>query len=191
MSATELAAVVEGWATVAGLMVVIAGAVFAGVQLRQQAKAQSFQTVMAVLSDVRSLEVGNAWANLVSKLPDGFDVQQVSVEELRAVRLVQGSYTQLGSLLAAGFVKEEDIFSFLGITKGAIETWEKSKHLPRANEAQGLLSVPIFHEYLAARAEAYLDRNGLKMLGRMPRFDSDPAIMARVVREVSQARSVV
>ena len=57
MSAMDLATVVEGWATVAGLMVVIAGAVFAGVQLRQQAKAQSFQTLMAVLKEVRSLEV--------------------------------------------------------------------------------------------------------------------------------------
>ena len=36
MSATELAIVVEGWATVAGLMAVIAGAVFAGVAWRAQ-----------------------------------------------------------------------------------------------------------------------------------------------------------
>ena len=41
----------------AGLMVGIANAVFAGVQLRQQAKAQSFQTLMAVLKEVLSLEV--------------------------------------------------------------------------------------------------------------------------------------
>ena len=45
MSATELAAVVEGWATLVGLMVVIAGAAFAGVQLRQEAKARKLQAM--------------------------------------------------------------------------------------------------------------------------------------------------
>ncbi len=52
MSAAEIATVVEGWATLAGLMVVVAGAVFAGVQLRQEAKARHLQAILAVLSDI-------------------------------------------------------------------------------------------------------------------------------------------
>ena len=41
MNAAEIATVVEGWATLAGLMVIVAGAVFAGVPLRQEAQGQT------------------------------------------------------------------------------------------------------------------------------------------------------
>ena len=125
----------------------------------------------------------------MSQLPDGLVPQELSGKERNAVQLVQGSYMQLGNLLAAGFVKEKDVFAFPNITRVGIESWEKTKHIPRANEERGMLPRVIYHEYLAARAEAYLDRNGLKVFGGVPRFDSNPAVMKRVAAEVSRARS--
>ena len=86
MSAADLATVVEGWATLVGLVVVIAGAVFAGVQLRQQAKAEQFQTVIAVIGEVLTTEVGIAWREVVVGLPDGFDNQSISPDERRQSR---------------------------------------------------------------------------------------------------------
>ena len=189
MNATELATVVEGWATLVGLFVVIAGATFAGVQLRQQARAERFQTVIAVIGEVLTTEVGIAWREVVSRLPDGFDIQSVSADERRAAHLVTGSHNRLGSLLAAGFVSEDDIFRNPAIVRVAIESWEKTKHVPRANEHRGVLPGLMYYEYLAARAQAYLERSGVKSFGNIPRFDADPAVMTRVAQEVSRARS--
>lgn len=189
MSATELATVVEGWATVAGLWVVIAGAVFAGAQLRQEARAERFQTVIAVIGEVLTTEVGIAWREVVSRLPDEFDLQTISPEERQAVALIAGSHNRLGSLLAAGFVSGDDIFRNSAIVRVAIESWEKTKHIPRANEQRGVLPGLMYHEYLASRAQAYLDRNGVKVFGILPRFDADPAIVTRVAEEVGRARS--
>ena len=104
MSAAEIATVVEGWATLAGLMVVIAGATFAGVQLRQEARSRHLQAVMAMLSNVRPPEVRFAWET-VRSLPDGFYGQNLPSQDRRALVSVIGSYNRLGNLLAAGLIK--------------------------------------------------------------------------------------
>lgn len=190
MSATEIAAVVEGWATLVGLIVVIAGAGFAGVQLRQQARAQAFQTTMAVISEVLSREVGLAWRNHVQPIPDGTIWPDLTAEQKDAAILVAGSYARLGTLMAAGFVKEDDVFHFPNITNQAIVSWEKVKHAPRANESElGIVPGLIFHEYVAARAQRYLERKGVEVYGKVPRFDANPETYTRVAHEISRARS--
>ena len=52
MSAVDLAAIVEGWATLAGLIVVALGAVFAGRQLRRESQARRLQALVALYADV-------------------------------------------------------------------------------------------------------------------------------------------
>ena len=104
------------------------------------------------------------------------------------MQIVTSSYNRLGSLLAAGFVKEADLFKFIGLTRGAIMVWEKTKHLVRATEESGIMPSGMYQEYLAARAQSFLDRKGLESFGNIPRFDADPAILDRVAREISEAR---
>ena len=189
MNATELATVVEGWATLVGLMVVVAGATFAGVQLRQDVRSRRLQAIMAVLSNVRTPEVGLAWER-VRALPDGFDLTGLPDPDRDSVQLVAGSFNRLGNLLAAGLVREEDIFPFMTFSRGAVDAWEKTKHVGRTGLYAGSgLPSTLFFEYLAGRAQDYLEREGVQRFGAIPVFDADPAIMARVAREVSEARS--
>ena len=60
MSAVELAGIVEGWATVVGLLVVSLGAVFAGQQLLRESKARHLQAVVALYADVWPIELDGA-----------------------------------------------------------------------------------------------------------------------------------
>ena len=92
MNAAEIATVVEGWATLVGLMVVVAGATFAGVQLRQEAKARRLKAIVVLLADIWPLEVTFA-AGVVESLPDGFARSELSDEQFAAVRTVGASYT--------------------------------------------------------------------------------------------------
>ena len=175
MSAAELATVVEGWATLVGLFVIVVGAAFAGVQLRQEAKARKLQALMSVLTDIRGPEVVKAW-QVFSSLPDGFDARELTEDELFAVRLVSSSYARLGTLLAVGAVEERDIFPHITFSRGAIEAWEKLKHVSRAGEVNlvgRVVPTTIFQEQLAARAQAYLLREGVELYGSVPLFDAD------------------
>ena len=176
MSATDLAVVVEGWATFAGLIVVALGAAFAGVQLRRQAKARHLESVMAVLSDVRPLEVAKAW-EVFRSLPDGFDLWALQEDEHDAAMIVLASYSRLGNLLAAGFVEERDIFPHITFSIGAIDTWEKVKHLSRTDPRAGVLAPGMFIEFLASRAQDYLARKGVGQFGGIPVFDADRSVL--------------
>ena len=197
MNAAELATVVEGWATVTGLMVVIAGAVFAGVQLRQEARARRLQAMMAVLSDIRPPNVTPAQQRVMS-LPDGFSREELSPESRNDLLAVTASYGRLGTLLAAGMVREDDIFRLPVFSVYAIEMWEKIKHLERGQGIDGsvlgpnmpAVRIPMFVEFLASRAQAYLAREGVKQFGGLPRFDADPTLMASINSQITQARAV-
>ena len=188
MSAADIATVVEGWATLAGLFVLVAGAVFAGVQLRQEAKARHLQAIMAVLTDIRPPEVAIAQRRVL-RLPDGFDPLELSEDDLNDLLMVVASYARLGNLLAAGLVKEDDIFPHINLSKGAVDAWEKVKHVPRNNPMAGGLPPAMFFEYLAAHAQDYLAREGARRFGSIPPFDADPSVMESVAAQVQQARA--
>ncbi|MCH8973717.1 MAG: hypothetical protein IH869_01465 [Chloroflexi bacterium] len=192
MSAAELATIVEGWATLAGLMVVVAGAVFAGVQLRQEAKARHLQAILAVLSDIRPPEINPAQYTLMS-LPDGFGPSDLSKGALDDVTMVMASYGRLGTLLAMGMVEERDIFRFPALSGGAIEVWEKVKHVARA-DAPGTgmgtgLNAARYIELLAGRAQAYIERKGLSELRSIPTFDADPGVLETIGSRLAQVRA--
>lgn len=195
MSAAELATVVEGWATLVGLFVIVVGATFAGVQLRQEAKARKLQALMSVLTDIRGPEIIKA-GQVVRALPDGFDYRELSGDDLFAVRLVAGSYARLGTLLAVGAVEERDVFPHLTFSRGAIEAWEKLKHLARTAGFSGVLSetgaftTTLFFEQLAARAQAYLLREGVEQFGSVAMFDADLDALNAVGEQVKQARGM-
>lgn len=188
MSAAEIAAVVEGWATLATLLVIVVGAAFAGVQLRQEAKARKLQALVSVLTDIRGPEVVKAW-HAVSSLPDGFEFSELTEDEQIAARLVSSSYSRLGTLLAVGAVEERDIFPHLTFSRGAIEAWEKLKHVPQMRHGQPVLPTSIFHEQLAARAQAYLLREGVERFGSVPSFDADWDALNAMGERVRQARA--
>ena len=190
MSATELAVVVEGWATLAGLLVVITGAVFAGVQLRQEAKARKLQALMAVLTNIRPPEVTKAWP-IMRALPDGFDPQTLTHDEQEAVLLVFASFGRLGTLLAAGAVDEKDIFPHLTFSKGAIDAWEKMKHLAGGDGASfsGALNPTVYQELLAIRAQAYLLREGAERFGSIPQFTPDWPALNALGEQIATARA--
>ena len=192
MSAADLATVVEGWSTLAGLLVIVVGATFAGVQLRQEAKARKLQALMSVLADIRPHEVTKAEL-VVRSLPDGFDPSELAEDELAAVLLVSSSYARLGTLLAVGAVEERDIFPHPTFSRGAIDAWEKFKHVPRTGGLGGgvrILPTTIFHEQLAARAQAYLLREGVERFGSVPSFDADWDALNALNEQVKQARAM-
>lgn len=190
MSASDLASVVEGWATLAGLIVVIVGAIFAGVQLRQEAKSRHLQAIMGVLSDIRPPEVFLA-QQIISSIPDGFAWDDLSQEASTALLRVTMSYGRLGNLLAAGMVDGRDIFPHLVFSAGAIEFWEKVKHWARSDPrlAQSGLKLGMLVEFLAARAQDYLEREGVKQFGNLPIFDADPNFLDSIANRVEAARS--
>ena len=74
---------------------------------------------------------------------------------------------------------------------GAIEHWEKVKHWARSDEGleQNGLKLGMFVEFLAARAQDYLAREGVKQLGNMPVFDADPNVLEVVREQVALARA--
>lgn len=176
MSAAEIATVVEGWATLAGLMVVIAGAVFAGVQLRQEARARHLQAILAVLSDIRPPEINRAQLALMS-LPDGFGISDLSKDAVDDITMVMASYGRLGTLLAMGMVEDRDIFRFPALSGGAIDVWEKVKHVARVGTG---LHASKYIEFLAGRSQAYIERKGLSELRSIPRFDADPDVLEAI-----------
>ena len=200
--AAELATVVEGWATLAGLFVIVVGAAFAGVQLRQEAKARKLQALMSVLTDIHPPAVTRA-TRVLASLPDGFDPSELTEDERDAVVLVGTSYARLGTLLAVGAVEQRDIFPHPALSRGAIEAWEKLKHVPRtvrggllmraqeqAQESGGRVPTMIFHEQLAARAQAYLLREGVKLFRSAPVFDADWDALNAMGEHVKQARAM-
>jgi hypothetical protein len=186
MNATELATVVEGWATLVGLMVVIAGAVFAEIQLRQEAKARKLQALMSVLTDIRPAEVAKAWL-IVRSLPDGFDGSTLNIEERTAILLVAGSYGRIGTLLAVGAVDEADIFPHLTFSRGAIEAYEKIKHMALGENSY--LPSMIMNEQMASRAQSWLLRHGAKRFGSMPRFEANWDALNALGAQVAEARA--
>ena len=188
MSATELATVVEGWATMAGLLVVIAGAVFAGVQLRQEAKSRRLQALMAVFADIRPPAVATAQRTLAA-LPDGFNLDELDPDAHNAVVATITSFGRLGDLLSAGMVHEGDIFPYLALSRGSIDAWEKVKHLSRG-ERPAMRYNAVAFEYLAARAQAYLLREGVSRYGVVPLFDADHDALTAVESQIADARAL-
>ena len=173
--------------------VILVGAAFAGVQLRQEAKARKLQALMSVLTDIRGPDIVKA-AQVVRALPDGFDPRELSEDELLAVRLVAGSYARLGTLIAAGAVEERDVFPHLTFSRGAIEAWEQLKHLMRTGPGgvlseTGVFTTMLFFEQLAARAQAYLLREGVELFGSAP-FDADWDALDAMGEQVKQARAM-
>jgi len=188
MSATALATVVEGWAKVAGLLVMIAGAIFAGVQLRQEARARHLQAMMAVFADIRPPEVAYA-QQVVGALPDGFTVDDLDPDSFNAVVRTVTSFARLGDLLKAGMVDERDIFTHGAFSMGSVDAWEKVKHLARGENARVRYNGPSM-EYLAGRAQAYLLREGVAQYGKVPFFDADREALQSVEGRIAQARAV-
>ena len=158
---------------------------FAGVQLRQEAKARKLQAMVAVLSDVRPLEVAVAWTK-VQSLPDGFELDKLTEEQHANVTIVSASYNRLGNLLAAGLVGERDIFPHLALSRGAIEAWEKLKHVARDRS----FPTMVYLGMLAARADEYLKREAVSLLSDIPVFDADPNVLQSIGLEVQEARAV-
>ena len=196
MSAVELAGIVEGWATVVGLVVIVLGAAFAGLQLRRESQASHLQAVVALYADIFPIEAVRA-AQIVVSLPDGFDYDQASADERDAIRQIVFRYNRLGYLLRAGLVRDEDLFPFIAFGTAAILAWEKLKHVVRAGVAGrtggtggiGISSVDkpdpeslpggLHFEFLVSRAQQYLLEHGEAEFGELPIFDADlPAIGA-------------
>ncbi|MDA1174980.1 MAG: hypothetical protein O2826_10765, partial [Chloroflexi bacterium] len=109
MSATDLATVVEGWATVAGLFVVIAGAVFAGVQLRADSRSRRLQALIDLYSVVWPKEMPGVMGHVLS-LPDDFDFDQLEPADKDAVMLVTVSMSRTGYFLRNGLIREDELF---------------------------------------------------------------------------------
>lgn len=193
MSATDLATVVEGWATLAGLVVVIAGAVFAGVQLRRESDARRLQAMVTILSDIRPPEVSMAWET-VAAVPHGTEFADIPPDARKAAMLVGMSYARLGNLLALGVLREEDVLIDLGLSRGAIEAWEKLEPYVagvnsfRSSRLLGLTNA-IYFEQLALRAQNFLLREGEKRFGGMPHFEADWDALGAMAERVTLARA--
>lgn len=188
MSAMELAGVIEGWATLAGLFVVIAGAVFAGVQLRSEARARRFQATTSVLSELLSPDFIPALRS-IRALEHGFDPNTLPPGQREAVDVVMVRFLTIGVLLSEGSITDRDIFSRVTIAQAAIELWERLKHRVRAREEEDPLRGLMFIEYAAYRAQGFLVREGARVLGHLPHFDADYEALAAVGREVGAARA--
>ena len=193
MDAAELATVVEGWATLAGLMVVIAGALFAGIQLRQEAKSRHLQVLVTVFENIRSRDVVGAWRTVLG-LPDGFVLKDISEGEREAAFLVFNAYGRLGMLLALGAVNERDIFPDPALSRQSIEVWEKVKtslRQPRPDRGPLQEAIPnaIYLEQLAAQAQDYLLLHGAKRFGAIRVFDADWNALTALGQRVDEARA--
>ena len=207
MSALDLAGIVEGWATVAGLVVIVAGAAFAGVQLRRESQARRLQAVVALYADVWPIESLRA-AQTVMSLPDDFDYDQLGAEERDAIGHVVFRYNRLGYLLRAGLVRDEDLFPFFAFGTLAIVFWEKLKHVVRtgvggrtggpgsfatvternADPADPALPGGLHFEHLASRAQRYLLEHGEAEFGGLAIFDADTEAIAAMGEAAQRAR---
>ncbi len=192
MSATELATVVEGWATLTGLIVVIAGAMFAGVQLRRDSKARRLQALVDLFEVVWSVETLAAATHLKT-VPDDFDFDRLDPVQRDAVVKVTASMNRLGHVLRAGLVQEHEIFEYSALSRLPLMMWDKLKHFLRGGASFGSEGVVGFHagldfEYLAWRAQSYLVKSGAKSFAAVPIFDPDFALVDRVSRQAEDAR---
>ncbi len=194
MSATELATVVEGWATLAGLIVVITGAAFAGVQLYRESQARRLQALVALYADVWPVEA-NREARIVMSLPDGFEYESLQPGQQDAIRDTAARFERLGFLLKMGAVRGEEIFRSPPFGRAAIAQWEKLKHAlrggggPFGQSITADLPGPLHFEYLAWRAQQYLLRHGVEDFGAIPVFDADWDALSATFREAQQARA--
>ena len=193
MSAVELAGIIEGWATLATLIVVLLGLSFAGVQLYRESQARRLQALVALFADVWPVEA-NREARIVASLPDGFDYESLESVPQEAVRNVAARFDRLGFLLKMGVVKGEDVFPNVRFGRSAIFQWEKLKHAMRGGAGPfaagivGELPGPLHFEYLAWRAQEYLLRHGVEEFGEVPVFDADMDALAGMGREAQRAR---
>jgi hypothetical protein len=191
MSAADLAKVVEGWATLAGLMVVVAGAVFAGVQLRRDSQSRRLQALVDLYSVVWSKEMPIK-AAIVSSLPDDFDFNRLEPDQRDAVGQIIVSMNRLGHVLRAGLVRDHEIFEFAPLARAPIFHWEKLKRFVRASsfmgEQGGGLHLRLDFEYLAWRAQSYFTKHAVAQFGAIPVFDADLAAVNRVGQQAAQAR---
>ena len=194
MSAAELATVIEGWATLTGLIVVALGAAFAGVQLYRESQARRLQALVALYADVWPLEADRE-TRIVASLPDGFDYGQLEPQQQEAVRHITQRFNRLGFLLKMGVVRGKDIFPNVRFGRSAIFQWEKLKHTMRGGAgpfpggAIGELPGPLHFEYLAWRAQEYLLRHGVEEFGEIPVFDADLDALAATFKEAQRVRA--
>jgi hypothetical protein len=151
VNATELATVVEGWATLAGLIVVITGATFAGVQLRRDSGSRRLQSLLSLYEVIWPTKMLRA-ARIVRSLQDDFEFDQLEPAQKDAVMQVTASLERLGHLLRAGLVQEREIFDFTPLGRMPVFFWEKLKHFIRTGtpvyggEGDGL-HVDVDFEY--------------------------------------------
>lgn len=195
MSAGEFAAVLEGWATFVGLFVVVAGALFAGVQLRWDRQSRHLQAMVAVFENVRSQEVIDAWRRVVG-LPEGFIVWDLEPADRDAGIKVMNAYARLGMLYGLGLVKAKDIFGDPALSRQAVEVWERLKYsvrAPRPDRGPLQEAVPnaVYFERLARDAQAYLLREGLQRFGNEPVFDADWPALRALAADIDAARGIV
>ncbi len=188
MSAAEIAMVVEGWATLAGLMVVIAGAAFAGVQLRQEARSRHLQAMMAVFAEIRPPAVARAQQDLM-RFPDGFSGEELTPDQLSVLVQVTTSFGRLGNLLETGMLQEADVFRNSAFSRGSIDVWEKIKHIARG-ERPTIRYNAVAIEYVAARAQDYLLREEFKRYSNIPVFDADHDALEALESRIRQVRGV-
>ena len=192
MSATELATVVEGWATVAGLFVVIAGAVFAGVELRADSRSRRLQALIDLYSVVWPKEMPGVMGQVLS-LPDDFDFDQLEQTEKDAVMLVTVSMSRTGYFLRNGLIREDELFGFAPFNRPVILTWDKVKHVVRGGVPRSMAVPEGVHnnldfEYLAWRAQAYMTTHGVDRFAAVPIFNPDIPAVDRVSQEAQQIR---
>ena len=194
MSAGELAGIVEGWATLAGLIVVALGAAFAGQQLRRESQARRLQALVALYADIWPIGA-TPTALIVAKLPDDFAYDQLSADERQAVVETLFRYNRLGYLLRAGLVRDQDLFPFPLFGGASVFLWEKVKHMVRTGAAASgegrLVTLPgvgLHFEFLASRAQAYLLEHGEAEIGSIAVFDADLEAMAAMAERAQQAR---
>ena len=188
MGAAELATVVEGWATLAGLMVVVAGAVFAGVQLRRDAQARRLQALVDVFTVVWPREMLGS-SNIVLALPDDWDITQLEPAEREAVSFITMTLNRLGYVLRTGLVQEHEAFEFPRFAHYPIILWEKLKHDVRKRSlSPGGIHGATDFEYAAWRAQAYFTEHAEKRLGAIPVFDADVEAVNHVSQKARQAR---
>ena len=194
MSAVETAGIIEGWATLATLIVVVLGAAFAGVQLYREGQARRLQALVALYADVWPIEA-NSDARIVVSLANEFDYEQLEPRQQEAVRLTAARFDRLGFLLKTGLVRGEDIFPSTRFGRSAIAHWEKLKHTMRGGSdpfgnivVTAELPGPLHFEYLAWRAQQYLLQHGVEDFGEIPVFDADWDALTATFKEAQRVR---
>ena len=194
MSAGELAGIVEGWATLVGLIVVALGAAFAGQQLRQESRPRRLQALVALYADVWPIEAARA-SQTLSSLPDDFDYAQLGADQRGAVGEVVHRYNRLGYLLRLGLVRDEDLFRFYPFGSLVITSWEKLKRFVRTGGGISTIghgTLPgegLYFEFLAARAQRYVLEHGDVEFGGLPTFDPDLEAVKGMSESIQRERT--